>query len=225
MLPVPQRAKEEGRLERRAQCVEGRSDDSTLADGGVLGLGASRGSYLWLLRRLSLVARLFTGVAWLFAIATVGALIANEVSDDPEYYVPFITGLIAAASVLLAWQIRRKTIHLLSPAPRRLSAFEWRTPPENEEPRLIGSGQIFFSDEEVSRLPERKRLIVTLYSYEGLSPAEIGSVLDVAESEIIRELGELFGDEDDEGWGGTREPRRPDPDEPATGLAIEEPRD
>ena len=63
---------------------------------------------------------------------------------------------------------------------------------------------------------------MTLFAYEGLSPAEIGAVLDATESEIDSEL---FGDQDDKGWGGVREPRQPGPDEPATGAAIEEPSD
>lgn len=53
-----------------------------------------------------MVARLFTGIAWLFAIAMLGTFISNELSDDPEYYVPVIAGLIAVVSVLLARHFR-----------------------------------------------------------------------------------------------------------------------
>ena len=52
------------------------------------------------------MTRLFTGVAWLFAIASIATMITNENSGDPEYYVPVIMALIAAASVLLAWYFR-----------------------------------------------------------------------------------------------------------------------
>ena len=38
----------------------------------------------------------------------------------------------------------------------------------------------------VNRLPERERLVVTLYYYEGLTLAEIGSVLGVTESRVCR---------------------------------------
>lgn len=55
------------------------------------------------------MARLSTGVAWLFALATIGTLIQTEISDDPEYYVPTIAGLIATAAVLLAWYLRRRS--------------------------------------------------------------------------------------------------------------------
>jgi len=58
------------------------------------------------------VARLFTGLGWFFAFATVGSLIAGELSDDPEYYVPVIAASIAAsiaaASLLLAGPLRRR---------------------------------------------------------------------------------------------------------------------
>jgi hypothetical protein len=73
----------------------------------VLGQGGNLGSYLRLLRRVSVVARLFTGIAWLFAIAMLGTFVANELSDDPEYYVPVIAGLIAVVAVLLARHFRR----------------------------------------------------------------------------------------------------------------------
>jgi len=53
--------------------------------------------------------RFLTGLAWLLALATIGTVIANEISDDPEYYVPVITGVIAAASVSLAWYLQRRS--------------------------------------------------------------------------------------------------------------------
>lgn len=52
---------------------------------------------------------LLTRVGWLFTFVTIGTLIANEVSDDPEYYVPVIAATLAAASVLLAGRLRRKS--------------------------------------------------------------------------------------------------------------------
>jgi len=54
------------------------------------------------------MARLFTGIAWLFALATIATLIQTEISDDPEYYVPVIAGLIAGTFVVLAWYLRRR---------------------------------------------------------------------------------------------------------------------
>jgi len=38
----------------------------------------------------------------------------------------------------------------------------------------------------INRLPERERLVVTLYYYEGLTLAEIGDVLGVTESRICQ---------------------------------------
>lgn len=44
----------------------------------------------------------------------------------------------------------------------------------------------FFLTDAINRLPERERLVVTLYYYEGLTLAEIGSVLGVTESRICQ---------------------------------------
>ena len=44
----------------------------------------------------------------------------------------------------------------------------------------------YFLSDAISRLPERERLVVTLYYYEGLTLAEIGSVLGVTESRICQ---------------------------------------
>jgi len=38
----------------------------------------------------------------------------------------------------------------------------------------------------IGRLPERERLVVTLYYYEGLTLAEIGQVLGVTESRVCQ---------------------------------------
>ena len=38
----------------------------------------------------------------------------------------------------------------------------------------------------INRLPERERLVVTLYYYEGLTLAEIGDVLGVTESRVCQ---------------------------------------
>jgi len=38
----------------------------------------------------------------------------------------------------------------------------------------------------INRLPERERLVITLYYYEGLTLAEIGAVLGVTESRICQ---------------------------------------
>ncbi len=43
-----------------------------------------------------------------------------------------------------------------------------------------------FLADAISRLPDRERLVVTLYYYEGLTLAEIGAVLDVTESRICQ---------------------------------------
>jgi len=43
-----------------------------------------------------------------------------------------------------------------------------------------------FLTDAINRLPERERLVVTLYYYEGLTLAEIGSVLGVTESRICQ---------------------------------------
>lgn len=44
----------------------------------------------------------------------------------------------------------------------------------------------YFLSDAINRLPERERLVVTLYYYEGLTLAEIGSVLGVTESRICQ---------------------------------------
>ncbi len=44
----------------------------------------------------------------------------------------------------------------------------------------------YFLTDAIARLPERERLVVTLYYYEGLTLAEIGSVLGVTESRICQ---------------------------------------
>jgi len=62
-----------------------------------------------------MVTRLLTGSAWLFALLTIWTLVAGELSNDPEYYVPTITALIAATCVLLAGHRRRTA----SKAPHR----------------------------------------------------------------------------------------------------------
>lgn len=54
------------------------------------------------------MARLLIGIAWLFTLVAIGALIANGISDDPEYYVPLIAATIAVAPLLLAGHLRRK---------------------------------------------------------------------------------------------------------------------
>ncbi|HSG78652.1 MAG TPA: RNA polymerase sigma factor WhiG [Acidimicrobiia bacterium] len=44
----------------------------------------------------------------------------------------------------------------------------------------------YFLSDAINRLPERERLVVTLYYYEGLTLAEIGDVLGVTESRICQ---------------------------------------
>jgi RNA polymerase sigma factor for flagellar operon FliA len=44
----------------------------------------------------------------------------------------------------------------------------------------------YFLTDAISRLPERERLVITLYYYEGLTLAEIGEVLGVTESRICQ---------------------------------------
>ncbi len=44
----------------------------------------------------------------------------------------------------------------------------------------------YFLSDAINRLPERERLVVTLYYYEGLTLAEIGSVLGVTESRVCQ---------------------------------------
>ncbi len=44
----------------------------------------------------------------------------------------------------------------------------------------------YFLTDAISRLPERERLVITLYYYEGLTLAEIGGVLGVTESRICQ---------------------------------------
>ncbi|HEX5630687.1 MAG TPA: FliA/WhiG family RNA polymerase sigma factor [Acidimicrobiia bacterium] len=44
----------------------------------------------------------------------------------------------------------------------------------------------YFLTDAINRLPERERLVVTLYYYEGLTLAEIGDVLGVTESRICQ---------------------------------------
>ena len=44
----------------------------------------------------------------------------------------------------------------------------------------------YFLTDAINRLPERERLVVTLYYYEGLTLAEIGEVLGVTESRICQ---------------------------------------
>jgi RNA polymerase sigma factor for flagellar operon FliA len=61
------------------------------------------------------------------------------------------------------------------------------------DPKGIDPGSSFEQQENrfvltdaISRLPERERLVVTLYYYEGLTLAEIGDVLGVTESRICQ---------------------------------------
>jgi len=61
------------------------------------------------------------------------------------------------------------------------------------DPRGIDPGSSFEQQENrfvltdaINRLPERERLVVTLYYYEGLTLAEIGDVLGVTESRICQ---------------------------------------
>ncbi len=68
-----------------------------------------------LLPRLVHVPWLLTRVAFLLTLVTIGSVIANQLSDDPEHYVPLIEATIATALVLLAGHIRRKS----EQAPRR----------------------------------------------------------------------------------------------------------
>ena len=44
----------------------------------------------------------------------------------------------------------------------------------------------YFLSDAINRLPERERLVITLYYYEGLTLAEIGNVLGVTESRICQ---------------------------------------
>ena len=44
----------------------------------------------------------------------------------------------------------------------------------------------YFLTDSINRLPERERLVVTLYYYEGLTLAEIGDVLGVTESRVCQ---------------------------------------
>ena len=55
------------------------------------------------------MAWLLTRVAFLFTLVTIGTLIANELSDDPEHYVPLIAATIAAVLVLLAGHLRNRS--------------------------------------------------------------------------------------------------------------------
>ncbi len=50
---------------------------------------------------------------------------------------------------------------------------------EKEETRYVLA-------DSINRLPERERLVVTLYYYEGLTLAEIGSILNVTESRVCQ---------------------------------------
>jgi RNA polymerase sigma factor for flagellar operon FliA len=61
------------------------------------------------------------------------------------------------------------------------------------DPRAIDPGGSFedqetryFLTDAINRLPERERLVITLYYYEGLTLAEIGHVLGVTESRICQ---------------------------------------
>jgi RNA polymerase sigma factor for flagellar operon FliA len=61
------------------------------------------------------------------------------------------------------------------------------------DPRVgeLGSAQEqqenrYFLTDAINRLPERERLVITLYYYEGLTLAEIGGVLGVTESRICQ---------------------------------------
>ncbi len=61
------------------------------------------------------------------------------------------------------------------------------------DPRMADPGGSFekqemrhFLADAIGRLPDRERLVVTLYYYEGMTLAEIGNVLDVTESRICQ---------------------------------------
>jgi RNA polymerase sigma factor for flagellar operon FliA len=61
------------------------------------------------------------------------------------------------------------------------------------DPKAIDPGGSFedqetryFLSDAINRLPERERLVITLYYYEGLTLAEIGDVLGVTESRICQ---------------------------------------
>jgi RNA polymerase sigma factor for flagellar operon FliA len=51
---------------------------------------------------------------------------------------------------------------------------------------LRTTGARYFLSDAINRLPERERLVITLYYYEGLTLAEIGDVLGVTESRICQ---------------------------------------
>ena len=61
------------------------------------------------------MAWLLTRVAFLLTLVTIGTLIANELRDDPEHYVPVIAATVATALMLLAGHIRCKSAQ--SPRP------------------------------------------------------------------------------------------------------------
>ena len=44
----------------------------------------------------------------------------------------------------------------------------------------------WFLADAINRLPDRERLVITLYYYEGMTLAEIGDVLGVTESRICQ---------------------------------------
>ena len=44
----------------------------------------------------------------------------------------------------------------------------------------------WFLSDAINRLPERERLVITLYYYEGMTLSEIGAVLGVTESRICQ---------------------------------------
>ena len=61
------------------------------------------------------------------------------------------------------------------------------------DPKAIDPGGTFedqetrcFLGDAINRLPERERLVITLYYYEGMTLAEIGDVLGVTESRICQ---------------------------------------
>ena len=91
----------------------------------------------------------------------------------------------------LVRQRRRARRAAAASAARRATSSAWSTPSRTPRPRT--RSQAFESEETkyllakaINPLPEREKIVVTLYYYEGLTLAEIGQVLGVTESRICQ---------------------------------------
>ncbi len=85
-------------------------------------------------------------------------------------------------------EVSRMTISLLEDAFQDGEIFDasdtaFTTDPESE---LVKSEMMSMVGSAIERLPEKERLVITLYYYEEMTMKEIGEVLDISESRVCQ---------------------------------------